>query len=383
MRCFARGKTTGVEEYARQLLLRVFEQDKENEYILFSNAYKGNDVDLSWATRYDNVTLKSFRYPNKILNALLWYARWPKIDTLIGGVDVFFMPNINFVAVSKKARLVVTIHDLSFEHHKETFSWKRRLWHGFVHPRDLCKRANAIMAVSVATARDLVKTYHLPPEKIHTTLSALTLPSRTVSRNDSHVFDVRAHYALPRRFFLYFGTLEPRKNVAGIIRAYTLYRDKAGEGAPSLVLAGAPGWKTHIILQALAASPYRDDIRVLENIPTDHKDALYILAECFLYPSFFEGFGFPPLEAFAVGTPVVTSHTSSLPEVVGRYATMVDPWRTEELVVAMREAAYDTNKKREASAPLLQRHARTFSWDPTAKLFHSIAQGEHVSAAVR
>ena len=166
VRCLVLGKRTGVEEYALALLGSIFERDRENEYVLFYNAWRKRTLDFSWATKYPNVTIRSFRFPNKLFNLCLWYFRYPKLDRLIGGVDVFFAPNLNFISVSKQARLIVTAHDLSFEYFPETFSLKQRLWHYLVNFRGLAVRADRIIAVSASTKDDLISFYGLSADKI-------------------------------------------------------------------------------------------------------------------------------------------------------------------------------------------------------------------------
>ena len=148
IRCLAEGKRTGVEEYTLALLQELFLHDQENEYILFFNAWRKETPDFSWVKQFPRVTLRIFHYPNKLLNLSLWYFGFPKIDRLLGGTDVFFLPNLNFIAVSNDTRLVVTAHDLSFELYPELFSWKQRLWHFLVHFRQVIHRANKIIAVS-------------------------------------------------------------------------------------------------------------------------------------------------------------------------------------------------------------------------------------------
>ncbi|MBU2028733.1 glycosyltransferase, partial [Patescibacteria group bacterium] len=161
VRCLAKGRRTGVEEYAINLLKEVFRQDTQNEYRLFFNSWKDFSVDWSWLREFPNVQIKKFRIPNKILNLCFWYLNWPKIDKMLGGVDIFFMPNLTFAAFSQKTRLILTIHDLSFERYPEMFSLKRRLWHYLVQPRKLCEQAEKIIAVSHSTKNDLVNLYKI------------------------------------------------------------------------------------------------------------------------------------------------------------------------------------------------------------------------------
>ena len=201
LRCMAEGRRTGVEEYVTGLLRALFEKDDTNEYVLFYNAWRGDlPEDFAWMLRYPNVSVKRFRIPNKLLNGLLWYLTWPKLDVLCDGADIFFMPNLNFAAVSKKAKLVVTAHDLSFESYPETFSWKRRLWHFLVGFRKLCRRAALIIAVSHSTKEDLVSYYRIPERKVVVIHSGLDKEFIRINRNDPELFRVKEKYHLPYRY---------------------------------------------------------------------------------------------------------------------------------------------------------------------------------------
>ncbi len=367
-RALAQGKNTGVEEYTKKMLRSLFLVDQENEYVLFFNAWKGRDIDLSWVSDIKNVTVKKYAFPNKLLNASLWLLRYPKIDTLCGGVDAFFMPNSNFVALSPHVRLFLTVHDLSFVHYKKSFSFKRRLWHFFVNPRLLVKEADHIFAVSHFTKSDICKTYGIHQDKITVAHNGLTGVKGLLDRNSLELVHVKEKYALPYHFVLYFGTIEPRKNIASIVQAFNVIKSDDDFSDTTLVIAGATGWKSDAVFDAIAQSPYKDDIMILFDVPESEKEALYTLSSVFIYPSFFEGFGFPPLEAMACSVPVITSHTTSLPEIVGRRALLIDPCRSDELVCALREALYAVKEKKvDLRQEGWAEYARTFSWNHVAE----------------
>jgi glycosyltransferase involved in cell wall biosynthesis len=339
IRCLASGKKTGVEEYTQQLLENIFLRDRENTYILFLNIYKNTDIDVDWIKNYPNVSVKRFRWPNKILNFCLWYFRWPKIDRMIGGVDSFFLPNMNFVAVSQGVKLFVTAHDLSFERYPEMFSWKRRLWHSLVNFRDLCRRAHHIFAVSESTKTDIVNLYGIPEKKVSAMLSGVSSKFTVMNRNAPELIAVKKRYRLPYHFILYLGTIEPRKNIVALIRAYNQLQDTGDAELRkyALVIAGVRGWKCDEIFREIEMSPFRENIIVTDFVMDEDKSALYNLAGLFVYPSFFEGFGLPPAEAMRCGVPVIVSFTSSFPEVVGSAGLMIDPYQPEDLFRAMQE----------------------------------------------
>ncbi|KKQ05201.1 MAG: putative glycosyltransferase, partial [Candidatus Moranbacteria bacterium GW2011_GWF1_36_4] len=313
VRCFSEGKFTGVEEYAKRLLQEIFLRDKKNKYILFFNSWKESTIDFSWAIKYPNVKLKIFRFPNKLINFLFWYLRWPKIDKMLGGVDVFFMPNMNFSAISKKAKTFLTVHDLSFEYYKETFSVKRRLWHWFIDLRSMARKANRVIAISQSTKEDLKVIYGIKERRMRNIPSAISDSFSQINRNDWKLIEIKEKYKLPFKFILFLGTIEPRKNISALVRAYDLLREESREkfGDYKLVIAGSKGWKFGEIFRTIRKSKFRKDIILTGFIDDDDKPALYNLASVFVYPSLFEGFGFPPLEAAKCGTPVIVSNNSS------------------------------------------------------------------------
>lgn len=366
-RSLAQGKNTGVEEYVKKMLSSLFLADQENEYVLFFNAWNGRDIDLSWVEGYKNVSVRRYAIPNKILNFSLWFLQYPKLDKLCGGVDVFFLPNSNFVALSDHVKLFLTIHDLSFEHCKEAFSLKRRLWHFFVNPRLLIKRAHRIFTVSQFTKFDVCKTYDIDHKKVVVTSNGLTSVTGALDRNSLELVRVKEKYDLPYNFILYFGTIEPRKNIISIVQAFDVIKRDEEMSVCKLVIAGATGWKADEIFYAIAHSPYKDDISILFDIEEGDKEALYALSSVFVYPSFFEGFGFPPLEAMACSIPVITSHTTSLPEVVGRHAIMIDPQRQDEMVVALRDVLFRVQKRDVGAEEGRVSHAHSFTWQAAAE----------------
>ena len=343
-------------------------RDRENTYILFVNLYQNIEVDLEWIKPYPNVFVKRFRIPNKILNFSLWYFRYPKLDRLIGGVDIFFMPNMNFVAVSKDVKLFVTAHDLSFERYPEMFSWKRRLWHTLVHFRGLCRRADHIFAVSESTKNDIITLYGIPEKQVSSTLSGVSNKFTIMNRNHPDLLRVKDQYALPYKFILYLGTIEPRKNIVAVIRAYNQLQSLQDGNLSkyALVIAGAPGWKCASIFEEIEKSPYKEHIIVTDFVSDEDKSALYNLASLFVYPSFFEGFGLPPAEAMRCGIPVIVSCTSSFPEVVGSAGIMVDPYQPDDLFVAMKEVLLHKSLHESLSKKGLER-SKELNWQKTAQ----------------
>ncbi len=355
---------SGVGEYTYQLLSALFSIDKNNNYFLFYNSFKKIDdlLPSDWK-KYSNINFCGFHWPNKLLNFCFKFLRWPKIDRLImsaGKIDLFFIPNLNFVALSREIKKIITVHDLSFLRYPRFFSWKRRLWHWFVNPKKLISGTDKIIAVSENTKKDLMELYKVASEKVEVIYSGVS-----GGADISDVEAVKKKYNLPDNFILFLGTLEPRKNIEGLIWAFEIFK-RAEKIGYKLVIVGPRGWLYKNILARAEKSPARDDIKFINYIAPEEKFAFYKLAKLFVYPSFYEGFGFPPLEAARAGTPVIISSVSSLPEVMGEAALMVDPNNPAEMAKVMAECLTDENLR----ATLIekgQKQAQKFSWEKCAE----------------
>lgn len=375
IRCLSEGRRTGVEEYSLNLLEKILKEDSDNKYVLFLNSWKKPKLEIDFLKNHKNVELKISRFPNKILNFFLWYFDWPKLDKLIGGVDVFFMPNLNFVALSPKVKLILTVHDLSFEYYPETFSWKRRLWHIFINPQKIIRRADKVLAVSDSTRNDLIGFYKINPAKVETVYNGVGEVFGRIDRNDPKLLRIKEKYALPFNFILFLGTFEPRKNIGGIVRAYERMRQEGGSQLEKykLVIAGSEGWKSAKLKREIKKSSLAKDIYQVKFIDEEDKVFVYNLAALFVYPSFFEGFGLPPLEAIKCGVPVIVSDNSSMVETVGEAGILTDAFSADEIALAMKEFLIDKELKKEFY-PAGIRQAQKFTWTKAAKKFLEIVK---------
>ncbi|HTK60272.1 MAG TPA: glycosyltransferase family 1 protein, partial [Candidatus Baltobacteraceae bacterium] len=313
----------GVFEYARRLT-RALKASGRFDCRVWANAWhaeKAPDVDILT------------RVPNKLLHASMRFAGRPTISAAAGvRPSALWMPNAHFSPEESGVPLVLTVHDLSYELYPEFFSAKQRLWHHAVDPRSLARRAAAILAVSETTKRDVVARWGVAPERVTVTLEG----APTAAAPDRASLDaVRTRFRLPERFILHVGALEPRKNHLGLLDAFHQLRPQARFNGLGLVLAGPAGWNNGPILRAIRNSPYRADIRLLGYVTEADRAALYRSASVFAFPSFYEGFGLPPLEAMAAGLPVVASHAGAIGEVVGDAGILTDPYRPAEIADAL------------------------------------------------
>ena len=285
------------------------------------------------------------------------FAR-PHLPRRIAGCDIVHATNPAAVPPAAPGqKLVVTVHDLAFEQFPELFprSWR---WLYRAGLKAAVRRAHAILTPSQATADDLLARTKVEPSKVHVVPLAASLPA---TENDPA--PVLERLGIERPYVLYVGTLEPRKNLVCLVRAY---REAVSSGLPhALVLAGPVGWQPEELLGELARGGPGSIVRT-GSLAGDDLDAVYRGADVFAYPSLYEGFGLPVLEAMARGVPTIASDSSSIPEVVGSAAYLVDPRSEKDLAVAIERVLVD-----EALAADMRRDGRAqatrFSWDETAR----------------
>ncbi|NOZ27369.1 MAG: glycosyltransferase family 4 protein [Chloroflexi bacterium] len=225
-------------------------------------------------------------------------------------------------------------------------------------------RARRIIADSFSTRDDLVQTWNIPSERISVVHVGVEKVYRPAPPEAVEAF--RRRRGLPERFVLYLGTLEPRKNVIAAVEAFARWIQATGDRTTWLILGGAKGWYYEQIFSRVQELGITDRVRFPGYIPSAELPDWYRAAEVFLYPSLYEGFGLPPLEAMACGTPVITSNTSSLPEVVGDAALKVDPHDVEAIAEALARLLEDADLRRQLREAGLER-ARLFSWERTAR----------------
>jgi glycosyltransferase involved in cell wall biosynthesis len=225
------------------------------------------------------------------------------------------------------------------------------------------RRAQAIIAVSAATRRDLLRILKVPAHKVHVIHEAAGRQFRPLA-SSARLESIRARYGLPASFVLYVGTIEPRKNLPRLLRAFQLVR-RQGFPRHALVLVGHRGWMDAAIMRTVEELQLDGSVRMLGYVPTEDLVALYNLAEVLAFPSLYEGFGLPVVEAMACGTPVLTSPRGSLAEVAGAAAEFVDPLDVECIGDGLRRLLADPGRRAELRAAGLARASR-FRWDETA-----------------
>lgn len=383
IRCLMERELTGVGEYTLHLLKHLFELDNINQYHLFYNSRQDVSKFIPNFPK-DNVHYCAFRWPNKLLNFSLKFFKRPKLDKWIEKttgtkIDLFFFPNIIFFRVD--CPYVITAHDLSFALFPRFLSLKKKLWHWFIDPKKMFRNACRIISVSRNTTEDLINEYLIGPGKIKTVYSGISQNYKIIDHEDVRLKKIKRKYNLPDKFILYLGTVEPRKNVENLIGAFQSFQQQTNSDY-SLVIAGKLGWnyanivKTTTPKNQTTSQPDNQSTKIVFTnfIPSNAKRYFYNLASLFVYPSFYEGFGFPPLEALACGCPVITSNNSSLTEICGNAAITVDPHDVNDLAEAMKEMILN-NETKKTFIELGLARAKEFSWYKAAQDTLSLFNG--------
>lgn len=366
-------QVAGIGRFVRSLVHALAEVDPDTEYLLvYADPPQGVQPAMPEAP---NFVPRRIPLPQRALNAVWHRLSLPiPVDLVIGPVDVFHSPDFVLPPVRRGAK-ILTVHDLAFLLQPECAEAKLRDYLEKTVPRSVA-RADFILADSVNTQDDLICLLGVPPSRVEVVPGGVD-PAFAPVQDEALLDRVRERVSDGAPFVLSVGMIEPRKNLVRLIEAFELL--KARYHAPhKLVLAGKRGWLSDGIFRRAEASPVAPDIRFPGFVAEAELPALYSASELLAYPSLYEGFGLPPLEAMACGVPVVASSSSSLPEVVGDAALLVDPTSVEGLAEAMARALADTELRRRMRTKGLDQ-AKRFTWrasaEKTLKVYRRLGAG--------
>jgi len=336
-RCLQDNPRTGVGEAAFHLLKNLAKIDRNSEFFVLLNAYGDIDMDFD----EPNIEIIKKNIPNKLLNASLKFFKKPLLDSFFDKIDLFFAPNWNFISLSPNLTFVLTVHDLSIFLYPEFYSPYSRFWHKWLLSiKRLIERADHIIVPSSTTKNDLEKLF--PVSKNKTTVIPWGADHIKQTQNLKFKTQNFGH-----KYILFLATVEERKNVRGLIAAYEYAREKKMIGSNiDLILAGPKGYGFSAIKIMADKSKFFSQIKILGPVSDEQKKSLYANASVFVYPSFYEGFGFPPLEAMAFGVPVIASSSASLGEILGNAALLVQPYQTAELAAAISNILNNENLRK-------------------------------------
>ncbi len=365
-------KLGGNESYAVNLIEALAQIDSTNNYTIYVTTNEARD-------RFSN------RWPNFKVRSTLPHTPLIRIPLTLSAelrkhpVDLL---HVQFTAPPFcPCPFVVSIHDLSFEHVPQTFKRRSRTQLRLT-VRHSARRAARILSLSEHTRSDIIATYGIEPDRIDAI--PLAAPDHFCTVNDKRELQrVRHNYGIEGDYILSVGSIQPRKNLARLIKAYAQLRgDYSADKLPKLVLVGKCAWLYDETLRALDQAGVKDSVILTGYVPESDLPALYSSALCFVYPSYFEGFGLPPLEAMKCGTPVVVGNRTSLPEVVGDAGLTVDPFDVDAIAGAIRRLLNDSTLRAELSQKGAER-ASTFTWQETARQTLQIYQDVARSATLK
>ncbi len=348
----------GIGRYTRGLVNALARLDSRNRYTLIVS--KDSPLNALPALP-GNFTLKTLPLSERLLTILWHRLDLPlAIDRWAGPFDLFHSPDFVLPPLHKTPG-ILTVHDLSFMQHPDGALPKLRQWLNKVVP-DSVRRAQHILADSQSTKEDLAALLNVTPNKI--SIVGAGVESRFKPITDASSLNrVRQRYNLPERFILGLGTLEPRKNYEGLIEAFNLLQ--ANHPELHLVIAGGKGWLYDSIFEAAKKSPAAQRIHLIGFVADEDLPALYSLAQVFAYPSHYEGFGIPVLEAMACGAPVVAANNSSLPEIAGKAAVLLPATDIPALSNAIGQFASYSSLREEYSELGIEQ-AKKFTWEAAA-----------------
>ncbi|UCD57123.1 MAG: glycosyltransferase family 4 protein [Candidatus Hydrogenedentota bacterium] len=353
---------SGTGYYTQKLIEFLGRADSENEYLLFCPTGYLSYLEHPGMFEYPNFRIIEV-FTRGQLSQSMWKQFWLPRQIRRLGIDLFHFPSF-IASLRAEVASVLTVHDLCFALFPEAISRLRRPYYRYVIPRSV-SRCDAIIADSDSTRKDILTHLETGNGRVRTIHLGVD-PVRFYHVADESERDrMRKQYSLPTDFIFYVGTLEPRKNIPRLIRAFAY--GVVSKGLPHhLVIGGRKGWLFDDIFREVRALNLSEKVHFPGYIKHVDLAAVYSAARALAYPSLYEGFGLPCLEAMSCATPVIASGRSSLPEVVGDCALLVDPTSVESIADALRRICSD-NEFHKGLSERGRKRASRFSWLTTAK----------------
>jgi len=356
----------GIGRYTRQLVQAVLAPELAgggHDYVAFAAA-AGVDPEVFEPLRAARVQLRTLPISDEWV-ARLWHRlRLPlPVELFTGRLDIFYSPNFVLPPALPQTRTLLTIHDLSFMQYPDHFVPRLVEYLSKVVPRSV-QRADHILADSESTRQDLIRQMDVSPDRVTVLYCGVDQRFEPTGDADKDRVVLKRYDLLERPYVLAVGTLQPRKNHVRLIQAFA-----ALDGDAELVIVGGRGWLYEDILDE--ADRHQGHVRVLGFVDDSHLPALYRGARVFAFPSLYEGFGIPVLEAMACGTPVVCSNASSLPEVAGDATLLVNPLDILEMSAALARTLNDNDLRQNMIRKGIQQ-SKKFTWGSAARQLLSV-----------
>ncbi|MDP2656373.1 MAG: glycosyltransferase family 1 protein [bacterium] len=360
----------GIPEYTSMIAYHCAQMAPEHEFFLF---YSGRNVYVpEWIKETKNVRVSVHTMPNKFTNARLHFFGRPYLDQVLRKetntiIDAWFFPNLNFIALSPNQRSVITVHDVSFKRYPEFFSKKQRWWHSVVHPDILLLRSQKIIAVSEHTKSDVIREFKTLESKIEVTQLGFDTSFCLTSQSSSTQIQKYG-----RAIVTYAGG-DMRKNLDVIIHGYRLLRSMSSRfDDVSLHIVGRRGrWIGNSIHGVL--KDYESNVHLYDGLSRSETISLMRQASVFVYPSFYEGFGLPLLEAMSAGIPVIASPNSAILETAHNAAFFSDPYNPHAMARSL-DMLLSNTALRSRLNENAQRRINEYSWRKTASRTLSVLE---------
>lgn len=355
-RAFVKNKT-GTENYSYQILKNLSKIDTENIYKVYVRP--GTKINLSqWPDNFRFIFINLSR---------LWTQVGLALHTFTDNLDLLFVPAHTMPLIRKPGlKTIMTVHDLGAEYLPSMHQLKQRLYLSFITNFQL-RTATKIIAVSKSTKNDLMNKAYIPPEKIEVIYEGVDQyyfkpVNKAILDNTLNKFDLK-----PKRYFLFVGTIQPRKNIGLLIKSYAKLIKKLNFKGPDLVLAGSKGWlsdRLYKLPDQLKLGSKK--VKFIGWVSDSDLPSLYSGALAFVYPSLYEGFGLPILEAMSCGCPVLASNSASIPEITGNAAILSDPNDDSQLASNM-EKILKNDKLKDSLIRLGFKQIKKFNWEISAE----------------
>lgn len=373
LRALQSGNISGVEVFTEHITRALIAEFPEWSFYLWTNSQKSLPESFPEFAAPNAIRIHT-KWSNKLLLLLSAFFRKPALERKLlrkirhinpecKQIDCFLIPDPRPTPLSKKCPKVMVVHDLSPLHFPKNFSLKTRLWHFLLRWKKEIAEATAILTPSHFTKKDVQHHFQIPAEKVTVVGAGVSERIRPVT-DTVELEEIKKKYQLPDTFFLTLSTLEPRKNLQNLLEAFLRFRQKHQEENLKLVVAG----KANSTIFRSIALKENPAVYFPGFIEETDKAAIFSLATAFLYPSFFEGFGLPVLEAMACGTPIMSSNAAALPEVYGDAALDFSPAEISEMIEEMEHFYASPNiHKKLAAAALARAQLPQFFWSTIAQ----------------
>ena len=360
-------KKTGIATYIEEVVKKInCEKDLNTKFILYSNRDINIDLKLS-----DNIIIKNYKKPA----GTLWvYFCLPKI-LKEDKVDVFWgtqhlLPKRN--RFTKNIKYILTVHDLAIHKLGNIGEWKNTLIQR-LFLKTSCKHADEIMADSKATKDDIIEIFKIDDKKIKVVYLGTNFNNDYKLSNELEAEILKKFNVVNKNYLFFVSTIEPRKNIVTLIKAFESLKEKKENKTLKLILAGGLGWKYQDVIDAIENSKFKEDINLAGYISKEEKECLFKNAKCFVYPSLYEGFGLPILEAMSKEAIVVTSNISSIPEVAEKAAIYFDNvYDSNELSEKIEKAMFMNEEERNKYIDLGKKQVSKFTWEKCTKEIMSL-----------